>query len=194
MRIHRLILPLAIAAGLVLTTAACSSDAEEAPTADDTASAAPTESGAETESAPAAPPTVPEADATVLQVAEVTLADDSTASVLVDYEGKTVYLLTEDSTEEPHCNDTDCFGFWSPVLTGTTDLVLGDGVTAEIGVWNHDGLDHLTIDDRPLYVFTGDQEPGDAGGHGLASNFGGGEWAAISPDGTVLSTDGIDTP
>lgn len=204
MRIHRLIVPVLLASGLVLGTAACSSPAtpeNESSAPVETPAGTPPEGieppdGAEApQGAPAEPPTAPPADATVLQSATVALKDGSEAEVLVDFEGNVVYLLTEDSTEDPACNALDCLGFWPPVLTGApAELKLGEGVTAPVGVWNHDNLDHLTLDDRPLYTFGGDNNPGIAGGHGLASNFGGGVWAAIGVDGTPLSTEGIAAP
>jgi predicted lipoprotein with Yx(FWY)xxD motif len=101
--------------------------------------------------------------------------------VVVDAEGRTLYVFLNDSPGTSVCTD-ECASAWPPstVAEGTT-LAAGDGVTAGLGTLERDdGTLQLTLDGWPLYRYAADAAPGDASGEGV-----GGVWFVARPDGTV---------
>jgi predicted lipoprotein with Yx(FWY)xxD motif len=49
-----------------------------------------------------------------------------------------------------------------------------------------DGTVQVTYFEHPLYLYTGDAEPGQRTGHDLQDEFG--HWSLVGPDGKPLST------
>ena len=100
-------------------------------------------------------------------------------SFLVDANGMTLYLFTNDSAGESACAD-DCAVNWPPLtVAAEADAVAGDGVTGELGaIARDDGTLQVTIEGIPLYLYAADGEPGDLTGHQV-----GGVWFAVAPDG-----------
>jgi predicted lipoprotein with Yx(FWY)xxD motif len=105
---------------------------------------------------------------------------------IVDGEGKSLYLFTEDEDDASSCSG-DCAEAWPPFLidAGLTPEVR-DGVTGTVGVIERDdgGL-QVTYEKQPLYYFSGDSEPGDTTGHGSNE-----VWYLVSPEGDSVSTGG----
>ncbi len=83
---------------------------------------------------------------------------------LVDAEGNTVYLFTNDTTAgESVCYD-DCALSWPPVPADDT-MRLPPGIQGTLGTTERDdGNSMLTYNDIPLYYFIADEEPGDVNG------------------------------
>lgn len=121
---------------------------------------------------------------------EPTAADVAVASVdpfgdiLVDAEGLTLYLFTQDSGGESVCYD-QCAENWPPLtVEGTPEA--GEGVTAELGTTERDdGSMQVTAAGNPLYYFAGDNEPGDVNGQGLND-----AWYVLTPDGEMVESGG----
>jgi predicted lipoprotein with Yx(FWY)xxD motif len=102
--------------------------------------------------------------------------------LLVDTEGRTLYVFLNDSPGTSEC-DGDCATNWPAALAEGAALAAGDGVSAELGIIERDdGTQQLTLDGWPLYRYAGDAAPGDATGEGV-----GGVWFVARPDGSVPS-------
>jgi predicted lipoprotein with Yx(FWY)xxD motif len=159
---------LALVAALTFVAAGCGDD-DDAGTSDTTAAP----SAEETTSTTAAP-----ADA----AATVEVASTDLGDVLVDAEGRTLYIFTKDVDGEPTCAG-DCAANWPAALVDG-DVVAGDGVTAELAtVAALAGGQQVTAGGQPLYLFAGDAAAGDVNGQGV-----GGVWWAVAPDGTAIET------
>ncbi|MDX6358078.1 MAG: hypothetical protein QOH37_1132 [Nocardioidaceae bacterium] len=105
------------------------------------------------------------------------VADTSLGKVLVDANGRTVYMFSPDSSGKSTC-DSSCLQYWPPVAPGkaastVTGKVASTSTTA--------GGKIATVAGWPLYTFIQDQQPGDVAGEGF--NDFGGVWYAVSPSG-----------
>jgi len=101
---------------------------------------------------------------------------------LVDAEGRTVYLFTEDPQGESVCTG-DCLATW-PAVTVGDDPVVGEGVDdglVDTITREDDGTTQLTYDGQPLYLFVSDEAPGDATGQGAND-----VWFVVAPDGAPI--------
>jgi predicted lipoprotein with Yx(FWY)xxD motif len=102
-------------------------------------------------------------------------------TILVDQDGKTLYLFEADSTNKSNCSG-GCLSLWPPVMANGK-ATAGSGVTAGM-IGTATGSSQVTYAGHPLYWFSGDTKAGDTNGEGL--NDFGGEWYAISPAGTAV--------
>ena len=100
--------------------------------------------------------------------------------VLVDANGRTLYLFEKDAGAKSTCNGA-CASIWPPLTAGKAKA--GPGATAaELGTTKRsDGKTEITYGGHPLYTYAGDQKPGDVAGQGL-DQFGA-EWYVLAPDG-----------
>jgi predicted lipoprotein with Yx(FWY)xxD motif len=116
-------------------------------------------------------------------------ASTSVGSVLVDAQGKAVYVFAADSPGHSNCTGS-CLSYWPPVPAPTTLPPPPADVTARLGVLKRaDGIRQLTVNGWPLYTYTGDTAPGTTAGQGVAAS--GGQWWVVSPSGDqVTSTTG----
>jgi predicted lipoprotein with Yx(FWY)xxD motif len=111
------------------------------------------------------------------------VASTSLGRVVVDGQGRTVYLLTADSAGHATC-DASCQSYWPPVPTGH-----GAGVTAKVASTPLPGGGSTeTVGGQPVYTYSGDQAAGDVSGEGV--NEFGGTWYAVSPSGTPVMPGG----
>jgi predicted lipoprotein with Yx(FWY)xxD motif len=108
-------------------------------------------------------------------------ASTSLGKVLVDAQGRTVYLLTADGRNMSTCGD-DCTPFWPPVGPGRAKLGVPVGSTTTPG-----GAAVATVAGQPVYTFAKDHAPGDVNGEGLQEF--GGTWYAVSPSGQAVTGD-----
>jgi predicted lipoprotein with Yx(FWY)xxD motif len=97
--------------------------------------------------------------------------------VLVDANGRTVYMLTADSSGTSTCSSA-CLTYWPPVAPSKADAAVTGKVATTTTT---SGSKIATVGGWPLYTFIQDQKPGDVTGEGI-SNFGG-VWYAVSPSG-----------
>jgi predicted lipoprotein with Yx(FWY)xxD motif len=112
------------------------------------------------------------------------VADTSLGKVLVDANGRTVYMFSPDSSGKSTC-DSSCLQYWPPVAPGkaastVTGKVASTSTTA--------GGKIATVAGWPLYTFIQDQQPGDVAGEGF--NDFGGVWYAVSPSGQPVKAAG----
>jgi predicted lipoprotein with Yx(FWY)xxD motif len=115
------------------------------------------------------------------------VAHTSLGDVLVDGQGRTLYLLTADRPNTSTCS-AQCLVYWPPVaaMKGGTKPV---GVTASVGrTTSTAGSAMATVGGWPLYTFVKDKAAGDVTGESMASF--GGVWYAVSPDGQPVKHTG----
>jgi predicted lipoprotein with Yx(FWY)xxD motif len=168
----------AVMLAAMLALAACAGS-EEAGGGGDTASeAAPVASEpAPAESEPAAVASeAPGAEAEAISVESSDLGD-----ILVDGEGRTLYVFDNDTDENSTCYD-DCEANWPPL---TEEVEAGEGVDASLLSTSEreDGSAQVTYAGRPLYYFAADQAPGDTNGQGV-----GDVWWVVGPDGEAIES------
>jgi predicted lipoprotein with Yx(FWY)xxD motif len=105
--------------------------------------------------------------------------------IVVDGNGRTVYVFDKDSDDPPKSNcDGDCAAKWPPVMAGSAAPQL-DGIDASLvgTVTRSDGSKQLTIDGYPLYLFGSDSEAGEAKGQAV-----GGVWWVLGANGEKITT------
>ncbi|NED98608.1 COG4315 family predicted lipoprotein [Phytoactinopolyspora halotolerans] len=109
----------------------------------------------------------------------VELSDTSLGEILVDGEGRTLYLFTPDSPGESTCID-ECLDIWPP-LEG--DVEAGEGVNEELlgTIERDDGTVQATYGDWPLYYYAEDADAGDIEGQGVND-----VWYVIDADGEAV--------
>ena len=111
----------------------------------------------------------------------VNLGDTSLGSVLVDGDGKTLYIFTADTGGKSVCNG-DCAAAWPPLL-GDAAPTLGTGLTATdfTTITRDDGATQIAFFGMPLYYFAADAAAGDVKGQGLND-----KWYVIGADGAPI--------
>jgi predicted lipoprotein with Yx(FWY)xxD motif len=159
---------LALAAAPVLVLSACGSSSS---------SSTATDSGGGTGTGSTPPAVNHQASGHGLHVASTSLG-----KVLVDANGRTVYMFSPDSAGTSTC-DATCLQYWPPVAPGkaaatVTGKVASTSTTA--------GGKIATVGGWPVYTFIEDQQPGDVKGEGF-SDFGG-VWYAVSPSGQPVKS------
>lgn len=119
------------------------------------------------------------------RAATVGVENSNLGKILVDAQGRTLYLFQKDSGTKSACTGA-CAIAWPP-LRATGKPVAGTGATASVvgTTPRSDGKPQVTYNGHPLYTYQGDQNPGDTNGQGLTA-FGGG-WFALSPAGNQVS-------
>ena len=125
----------------------------------------------------------PAASAVTLKVASSPLG-----KILVDQDGKTLYLFEADGMNKSNCNG-GCLALWPPVTTNGK-ATAGSGASAAVigSTMRSDGSSQVTYAGHPVYWFSGDTKAGDTNGEGL-TDFGG-AWYAVSPAGTAVVKQG----
>ena len=114
--------------------------------------------------------------------ATVAVADSDRGSILVDAEGQTLYVFSNDTGSESTCYD-DCATNW-PALAADGEPTAGDGVDAALLATTErtDDTTQVTYNGHLLYYFAGDEAPGDTNGQNV-----GDVWFVVSPEGEALT-------
>jgi predicted lipoprotein with Yx(FWY)xxD motif len=109
----------------------------------------------------------------------ITTADTDLGTILVDGDGFTLYVFTQDTDGESVCYD-DCAALWPPI---PANAPIGGGLDASIfgSTTRTDGSEQLTVNGMPLYLYTPDTSPGDVTGQGF-----GGVWFVVDADGEMI--------
>jgi len=111
--------------------------------------------------------------------------------VLVDDEGRTMYLFEKDEADESYC-DGACASVWPPVTTKGMPKV-EDGVDAHkvTLLKRDDGLTQVVYNGHPLYYYQADGDAEDA--YGQEKDQFGAEWYALTGTGDKAETKGGDS-
>jgi predicted lipoprotein with Yx(FWY)xxD motif len=115
----------------------------------------------------------------------VDVANTDLGTILVDAQGRTLYLFAKDSGTTSACTGA-CATAWPPIRDSGQPTV-GSGADASLvgTTQRSDGDPQVTYNGHPLYLFQGDQKAGDTNGEGLTA-FGGG-WFALSAAGDQVA-------
>jgi predicted lipoprotein with Yx(FWY)xxD motif len=119
------------------------------------------------------------------QPATVGVANSGLGKILVDSQGRTLYLFQKDSGTTSKCVGA-CTSTWPP-LRESGNPTAGSGASASMleTSTRSDGKPQVTYNGHPLYRYQGDQKPGDTNGQGLTAF--GAAWFALSPAGAQIS-------
>jgi predicted lipoprotein with Yx(FWY)xxD motif len=117
--------------------------------------------------------------------ATVGVSNDSLGNILVNSQGRTLYLFGADSGTTSNCNGS-CAVNWPP-LQATGKPTIGSGADASLvsTTTRSDGSRQVTYNGHPLYLFKADKKAGDTNGEGI--NAFGGNWYALSPAGDQVT-------
>lgn len=114
----------------------------------------------------------------------ITTAKSDLGTILVDGDGKTLYLFEADKGGTSACSGA-CTAVWPPVTTNGNAKASAGAQSNLLGTtMRSDGTTEVTYGGHPLYWFSGDASAGDTNGEGL-TDFGG-AWYAISPAGGAV--------
>ena len=144
-----------------------------------------------TTAAPAAATATTTPAAGGVTIASATVAGVGT--VLVNGDGKTLYLLTSEQGGKLTCTDDNgCTKFWpdTELPSGVTSATAGTGVDAsKLGtIKSSSGSLYVTYAGWPLYTFVKDTAAGSANGEGINSF--GGTWETLTPAGSPVTPTG----
>ena len=132
----------------------------------------------------AAPAGAGPATAATTAAATVGLRTTSLGQILVDSQGRSLYLFEKDTGTASTCYGA-CTGIWPPLtVSGTPNA--GAGVAADkLGTSTRtDGKTEVTYNGHPLYYYAADTAPGQTQGQGL-NQFGAG-WDVLAPNGNKI--------
>jgi predicted lipoprotein with Yx(FWY)xxD motif len=118
-------------------------------------------------------------------------------TVLVNGQGRTLYLLNSEKGGKITCTDANgCTKIWpdTELPKGMTAAKAGSGVQASLlgTVKSDSGALYVTYNGWPLYTFSGDSGSGAAHGQGITSF--GGTWYALTSSGNAASGQAASSP
>ena len=118
--------------------------------------------------------------------ATVGVSNEGLGKILVNSQGRTVYLFSRDSGTTSQCSGA-CAVNWPP-LRATGKPTIGSGATASLiaTTTRSSGAKQVTYNGHPLYLFKEDTKPGDTNGEGITAF--GGSWYALSPAGDQITS------
>jgi len=115
----------------------------------------------------------------------------SLGKVLVDDEGRTVYLFEKDDSGESYCNGA-CASVWPPVTTKSMPSVSGGLDSSKVTlVKRDDGLMQVAYAGHPLYYYRADTSSDDTYGQEVEQF--GAEWYALSASGGQAESNSSDS-
>jgi predicted lipoprotein with Yx(FWY)xxD motif len=117
--------------------------------------------------------------------ATVDVASSSLGNILVDSQGRTLYLFKKDSGRKSTCFGA-CATSWPPLrASGKPTAGTGVSESSVATVSRSDGGPQVSYNGHPLYLFAGDSKPGDTNGQGSGAF--GAAWLALSPAGSAIT-------
>jgi predicted lipoprotein with Yx(FWY)xxD motif len=121
----------------------------------------------------------------------VTVSDASGRSVLVNADGRALYVSDEETGGRVLCTSGACGAIWTPLtVSNRNDLTAPPPLTKKLGtVARPDGSTQVTLDGRPLYTFSFDHSAGQVNGDGTQDSFDGTDftWHVATPSGHVAA-------
>jgi predicted lipoprotein with Yx(FWY)xxD motif len=116
----------------------------------------------------------------------VRVENSALGEILVDAQGRTLYLFKADSRGVSAC-DGACAAAWPPLLAhGNPRVAGGANLSLLSTIQRTGGARQLAYNGHPLYLYAGDQKPGDVNGQGVTAF--GAPWYALSPTGKQVTT------
>ncbi len=123
--------------------------------------------------------------------ATVGVASSDFGDILVDSQGRTIYLFQQDTGTKSTCSGA-CADAWPPVRVSGKPKA-GSGVNASmLGTTpRSDGKPQVTYNGHPLYLFQDDSSAGDTNGQAVDAF--GAPWYVMSPAGNAITTQSTST-
>lgn len=119
---------------------------------------------------------------------EITTTDDSLGVILVDDQGRTLYMFDADPEGTSGCYDS-CATAWPPLATTGDPTAAGDADASQLGTATRsDGITQVLYGGHPLYTYAQDTAAGQTTGQGLTQQ--GGMWWVVGVDGSPIKTAG----
>lgn len=128
------------------------------------------------------------AEGTIAPGSAISLAQTSLGKMLVDANGRTLYLFEGD---RPNVSTLSAAGraIWPPFTSTVKPAAAGGAIASQIGTLaGAGGTTQVTYNGHPLYYYVGDQKPGQTAGQGL--NQFGGLWYVLSAQGQAITSAG----
>jgi predicted lipoprotein with Yx(FWY)xxD motif len=111
----------------------------------------------------------------------------SLGKILVDSNGRTLYLFAKDKRGKSACSGA-CAAYWPPLLTRGKPIARAGAKPSLLGTTRRsDGSTQVTYAGHPLYRFALDTKAGQTNGEGL--NDFGAEWDAVTAAGKHAEKD-----
>jgi predicted lipoprotein with Yx(FWY)xxD motif len=108
-------------------------------------------------------------------------ASTALGTILVDSQGRTLYLFTHDSGSTSTCTGA-CASAWPPLVANGTPTAADRANGSVLGATKRaDGTMQVTYNGHPLYRFVKDTNPGQTNGQGVVAF--GGSWFAVTAAG-----------
>ena len=117
--------------------------------------------------------------------ATVRVTSTSLGHILVDAQGRSLYLFKKDAGTTSTCTGA-CATFWPPLIAPGAPTT-GSGANASLigTTMRQDGKSQVTYNGHPVYLYSGDHNPGDTNGEGVVAF--GASWFALSGSGTQVT-------
>ncbi len=116
---------------------------------------------------------------------KVSTAQTSVGTVVVNGEGRTLYLFAKDTGPTSTCSGA-CAANWPPFTAPSTPTAAGGVPASALSlVKRSDGRRQVVLDGHPLYSYTGDQAAGQLTGQSLDAF--GAKWFTVSPAGKRIT-------
>ena len=114
----------------------------------------------------------------------VSTESTSLGTVLVDAQGRTLYLFQKDKNDKSACAG-QCATFWPPLIASGKPSATGGAKESLLGTTKRaDGRLQVTYNHHPLYTFTKDTKKGQTSGEGV--NAFGANWYVVSSAGASI--------
>ena len=119
------------------------------------------------------------------QAATVGISNTGIGQILVNSQGRTLYLFKADQGTKSACTAV-CASAWPPLLVKGKPT-LGNGINASLvgTATRSEGTTQLTYNGHPLYLFAQDQKAGETNGQGVSAF--GAAWFALNSAGNQVS-------
>jgi predicted lipoprotein with Yx(FWY)xxD motif len=119
------------------------------------------------------------------QAATVGTTNTGIGQILVNSQGRTLYLFKADQGTKSACIGA-CAGAWPPLLV-KGEPTPGKGINASLvgTATRPEGTTQLTYNGHPLYLFAQDQKAGETNGQGVSAF--GAAWFALNSAGNEVS-------
>jgi predicted lipoprotein with Yx(FWY)xxD motif len=101
--------------------------------------------------------------------------------IAVDAHGRTLYVLSPETTHHLLCKSSECLKFWPPLTihSNKTKLKAGHGAHGRLAILRRsNGALQVTLGGLPLYHYSGDHAKAEANGQDIHSF--GGTWHVLS--------------
>ena len=117
--------------------------------------------------------------------ATVGVTSTSLGNILVDAQGRTLYLFQKDTGTTSTCTGA-CATNWPPLIAPAAPTT-GSGANASLlgTTMRAQGKTQVTYNGHPVYLYSGDHNPGDTNGEGVVAF--GASWFALSGSGTQVT-------